>query len=102
MRIIRKNLIPLKKHIRSLLAPQVIAVHLLIVPKRHIVSVIELRTEDAVLIGKMILTAQRLAQEKGLSDDGFRLVFNAGKHSGQVVDHIHLHLLGGNILGDIG
>lgn len=76
-------------------------VHILIVPKKHITSVTELTEEDAPLIGKMVLVAKRLAVEKGISEDGYRLVMNAGKHSGQVVDHIHLHLLGGKILGNI-
>lgn len=75
--------------------------HILIVPKKHITSVTELTDQDAPLVGKMILVAKRLAEEKGISEDGYRLVMNAGKHSGQVVDHIHLHLLGGKILGDI-
>ena len=76
-------------------------VHILIVPKKHISSVTELTEDDAPLIGKMVLVAKKLAVEKGISEDGYRLVMNAGKHSGQVVDHIHLHLLGGKILGDI-
>lgn len=76
-------------------------VHILIVPKKHISSVTELKPEDAPLIGKMVMVAKQLAVKKGISEDGYRLVFNAGKHSGQVVDHIHLHLLGGKVLGDI-
>lgn len=76
-------------------------VHLLIVPKRHIRSIIELKDEDAPLIGKMVLVAKKLAEKKGIADDGYRLVFNAGKHSGQIVDHIHLHLLGGGPMGSM-
>ncbi len=76
-------------------------VHILIVPKRHIASVTELLPGDALLVGDMVLVAKRLAEEKGISEDGYRLVINAGKHSGQVVDHLHLHLLGGKILGPI-
>lgn len=74
-------------------------VHLLIVPKKHIRSVTELKDEDAPLIGKMVMVAKKLAEKKGIADDGYRLVFNAGKHSGQIVDHIHLHLLGGGPMG---
>jgi len=73
--------------------------HILIVPKKHISSVTELQEGDENLIGHMVLAAKMLAEKKGISEDGYRLVFNAGKHSGQVVDHIHLHLLGGKILG---
>lgn len=76
-------------------------VHILVVPKKHISSVTELHDEDAVLIGKMVLVAKQLAVEKGISEDGYRLVFNAGKHSGQIVDHIHLHLMGGGPLGSM-
>lgn len=75
------------------------AVHILIVPKKHISSVTQLKNEDATLMGKMFLAAKKLAEEKGISDDGYRLCVNAGKHSGQVVDHIHLHLIGGETLG---
>ena len=76
-------------------------VHILIVPKRHIQSITELVDEDAPLIGKMVLVAKKLAEKKGIADQGYRLVFNAGKHSGQVVDHIHLHLLGGGPMGSM-
>lgn len=75
--------------------------HILIVPKKHISSVTTLEETDALLLGKMILTAKKLANEKGIADDGYRLVINAGKHSGQVVDHIHLHLIGGQPLGNM-
>lgn len=74
-------------------------VHILIVPKKHISSVTTLEEADVLLIGKMILVAKKLAESKGIAEDGYRLVFNAGKHSGQVVDHIHLHLMGGGPLG---
>lgn len=76
-------------------------VHILIVPKRHIRSITDLKDEDALLIGKMVLAAKKLAEKKGIADDGYRLVLNAGKHSGQVVDHIHLHLLGGGPMGSM-
>ena len=76
-------------------------VHILIIPKKHIESVTTLTTDDACLVGRMILVAQKLAADKEISEDGYRLVFNAGKHSGQVVDHLHLHLLGGKVLGPV-
>jgi len=74
-------------------------VHILIVPKKHIRSATDLKDEDGPLVGKMVLVAKKLAEKKGIADDGYRLVFNAGKHSGQIVDHIHLHLLGGGPMG---
>ena len=70
-------------------------VHILIVPKKHIKSIIELKKEDASLIKDLIWRAKEIAKEKGLDKSGYKLVFNCGKGAGQVVDHIHLHLLGG-------
>lgn len=77
-------------------------VHILIVPKRHIESALTMEKEDCALVGKLIYRAGQIAREKGLKDKGFRLVFNTGKHSGQEIDHIHLHLLGGRKLGPMG
>lgn len=68
-------------------------VHILIVPKKHIVSVKEIEKSDIELVGKMILTAKTIAKEKGLN--GYKLIFNVGRDGGQLVDHLHLHLLGG-------
>ncbi len=76
-------------------------VHILIVPKKHISSITKLQDGDEKLMGKMIMVAKKLAEKKGIADDGYRLVFNAGKHSGQVVEHIHLHLMGGGPLGQM-
>lgn len=76
-------------------------VHILIIPKKHIESVDDLTPEDEKLVGKMIYTAQRIAREKGINKDGYRLVFNVRSHGGQVVEHIHLHLLGGQKLGSM-
>lgn len=70
-------------------------VHILVVPKRRIPTLDDLGQDDAGLVGRMILAAQRLAAEEGLSEDGYRLVFNCKEHGGQSVFHIHLHLLGG-------
>ncbi|PIR70547.1 MAG: histidine triad nucleotide-binding protein [Candidatus Niyogibacteria bacterium CG10_big_fil_rev_8_21_14_0_10_42_19] len=68
-------------------------VHLLIVPKKHIASVIETKDEDEELLGGMILKAKDVADSQGLK--GYKLVFNVGREGGQLVDHLHLHLLGG-------
>jgi histidine triad (HIT) family protein len=70
--------------------------HLLIIPKKHIESIKSLEQEEADLIGRLILTAKKIAEEKGLS--GYKLVFNVGREGGQIVDHIHLHLLAGRIM----
>jgi histidine triad (HIT) family protein len=70
-------------------------VHILIVPKKHIVSINHLKEEDRELVGKLILTAKEVAGTIGLEEKGYKLVFNVGKGGGQVIDHLHLHLLGG-------
>lgn len=73
--------------------------HVLIIPKRHIPSVAALTGDDAALCGKLIVVAARIAEECGVADRGFRLVFNSGEDGGQSVGHLHLHLLGGRKLG---
>ena len=73
-------------------------VHLLIIPKKHILSVNNLELEDKELIGRLFLTARKIAKEQGVSETGYRLVINVGKDAGQTVEHLHLHLLGGEKL----
>lgn len=68
-------------------------IHLLTVPKKHIVSVKDMADSDTDLMGKLILEARNAAQKTGL--DGYKLIFNVGRRGGQVVDHMHLHILGG-------
>ena len=68
-------------------------VHYLVVSKKHIPSIKEVSHEDEALIGHLIHTAKDSAEKLGLS--GYKLVFNVGKEGGQIVDHIHLHILGG-------
>jgi histidine triad (HIT) family protein len=69
--------------------------HLLIIPKRHIATINDADIDDARLLGTMILCAKKLAQDEGLSEQGYRLVFNVNSGGGQEVYHIHLHVLGG-------
>jgi len=76
-------------------------IHILIIPKGHIPSVAALKDSDRDLVGDLILTARDLAKELGVDKSGYRLVFNSGKDAGQIVDHIHLHLLAGSELGSI-
>lgn len=76
-------------------------VHILIVPKKHIASITDIKTEDSPLIGKMVLVAKKLAEKHNIAETGYRLCFNVGKNSGQVVEHIHLHLIGGQPLGEM-
>lgn len=73
-------------------------VHILIVPKKQVETINDFQDEDAELIGKIVLAAKRIAKEKGLSANGYRLIFNTNVDAGQTVFHVHCHLLGGRIL----
>lgn len=70
-------------------------VHILIIPKKHIVSVRDLEDTDLELSGKLILTARDLAKDLKISEKGYKLIFHVGEHGGQEIEHLHLHLLGG-------
>jgi histidine triad (HIT) family protein len=72
--------------------------HLLIIPKRHIPSLAHLSDAETPLIGHMVKIANQLAREEGISESGYRLVISCGKEGGQVVPHLHMHLLGGKRL----
>jgi len=69
--------------------------HLLIMPRKHISSLLELQDDDASLVGHLQLLATELARKEKLTKGGFRLVINCGEGAGQSVFHIHVHLLGG-------
>ena len=70
-------------------------VHVLVVPKRHVQSVAELNAADAGFLGHLLLTGAAIAKQRGIADSGYRLVLNTGKHGGQTVFHLHVHVLGG-------
>jgi len=74
--------------------------HLLIIPKRHIPSLTHLSEAELPLIGHMVDIANQLAKGEGISESGYRLAMNCGKEGGQLVPHLHLHLLGGRKLSD--
>jgi len=74
--------------------------HVVIVPKSHISSVTQLTSEQQGLIGRFILLAKDLAEKEGISAAGYRLAINCGADGGQLVPHLHLHLLGGRRLDD--
>lgn len=69
--------------------------HLLVIPKRHIATINDTEDQDNLLLGDMILCAKELTKKQGVSDVGYRLVFNINSGGGQEVYHIHLHILGG-------
>ncbi len=70
-------------------------VHILIIPREHISSTLELTNENANILGDMALLAQKIAKLEGIDKSGYRWVINTGDEGGQSVYHIHLHLLGG-------
>jgi histidine triad (HIT) family protein len=70
-------------------------VHVLVVPKRHVASVMALEPEDASLVGRLVLTAKRIGEARGFAERGYRLALHCGPEGGQVVDHLHLHFLAG-------
>jgi histidine triad (HIT) family protein len=70
-------------------------VHILIVPNRHISGVDALEAGDEPLVGRLFSLARQLAEQEGIQDSGYRLIINNGPDGGQVVYHLHLHLIGG-------
>lgn len=69
--------------------------HLLLIPKKHTVSTLELQPEDDALIGHLYRVAAKIATERGVAESGFRIVANTNADAGQTVFHIHFHLLAG-------
>jgi histidine triad (HIT) family protein len=70
-------------------------IHLLIVPKRHIRSINDVKRKEAPIISHLIMTAKEMAEQISISKSGYRLFFNVEKGGGQEVFHLHLHLIGG-------
>ena len=68
-------------------------VHILVVPKKHIASIDRIEEKDKELMGDLILATKSIAREKGLK--GYKLLINVGREGGQIVDHVHLHLISG-------
>lgn len=81
------------------IAPQA-PTHILIIPKTHIVSSAELSERQPELAGYLMLIAKNLAEKEGVAEKGYRMVINCGPEGGQLVPHLHLHLIGGRRLSD--
>ena len=73
-------------------------VHIVIIPKAHISSLAEVDERQKGLMGRLILLAVKLAETEGIAEKGYRLAINCGPEGGQIVPHLHLHLLGGRQL----
>jgi histidine triad (HIT) family protein len=74
-------------------------VHLLLIPKKEIAAISDLKAEDAALVGHLLVKAGEIAKAQGIAADGYRLVINTGAGAGQTVFHIHVHILGGRPFG---
>ncbi len=74
-------------------------VHFLVVPKQHIETLDDIKEEHAPLVARMILVGTKIAREKGIAKDGYRQVINCREGGGQVVFHLHMHILGGRQIG---
>jgi len=70
-------------------------IHILVVPNKHLASVNDLSVEDEPLMGHLITVARQVARQQGIDQSGYRLIINTGPDSGQLVYHLHLHLIGG-------
>lgn len=73
-------------------------VHILIVPKEHMANLNDAGKHDVATLGKMLRLSARIANDKGIAESGYRIVINNGEEGGQIVPHLHLHLLGGKPL----
>lgn len=77
-------------------------IHILIVTNKPITSIAHCEDCDEAAMGHLFIVARKIAKELNISDDGYRLIVNVGKHGGQEVPHLHMHLLGGKQLGSLG
>ena len=73
--------------------------HVLIIPKKHVVDILDVSAEDAHVFSDLLRAVQHIAPQLGIAGTGFRTVFNSGDHACQTIYHLHLHLLGGEQLG---
>ena len=74
-------------------------IHILVIPKKHIENLLELKQEDSYLISKIYEVINKIAKDMGIEENGFRVIVNCGKDAGQEVMHLHFHMLAGKKLG---
>ena len=75
-------------------------IHILVIPKKHIPSLVELEKEDEIVIGRIYTVINKIAEEQGVKEKGYRVIVNCGKDGGQEVKHVHFHLLAGTKFGE--
>ena len=73
--------------------------HILIMPRQHIPALADVPPEGAPLLGRLLILANQLAHQEGIAQNGYRVIINNGRHGGQEVPHLHVHLVGGRHLG---
>ena len=75
-------------------------IHILVIPKKHIISLAHMEKEDEAVVGKIYGVINKIAEEKGFKESGYRVIVNCGKDAGQEVMHLHFHVLAGAKFGD--
>lgn len=75
-------------------------IHILVIPKKHITSLATMNKEDEVIVGKIYGVINKIAEDQGVKESGYRVIVNCGKDAGQEVMHLHFHLLAGEKFGD--
>lgn len=74
-------------------------IHILVIPKKHISSLVDLKEEDEMVVGRIYTVINKIAEQEEIDKKGFRVIVNCGEDGGQEVKHLHFHILGGKKLG---
>lgn len=75
-------------------------VHIIVIPKKHIKSIANLKVEDEALVGRIFTVINKIAKDLNISEEGFRVISNCGENAGQTVQHLHFHILGGEKMSE--
>ncbi len=73
-------------------------VHILVIPRKHIVNMLDVKKEDYPVLSRMLEVATSIAREFNIAETGYRIVINTNRNAGQSVDHLHVHVLGGRVM----
>lgn len=75
-------------------------IHIIVIPKKHIESIVDLKQEDEALVGKIFTVINKIAHDLGIQENGFRVISNCGEDAGQTVKHLHFHILAGEKMSE--
>ncbi|MCI8833458.1 MAG: histidine triad nucleotide-binding protein [Clostridia bacterium] len=75
-------------------------IHILVIPKKHIESIIDLKSQDETLVGRIFIAIKNIAKDIGIDKTGFRVISNCGENAGQTVKHLHFHILAGEKMSE--